>query len=101
QPEATGAFVVGSAAETGLLYVDPLRLAVGYRTAEALPVALRIYDVRGARVRTLLDENMGPGTHRAVWDGRSEEGALSPAGVYLFRLSVGEQVHTGKLVRMP
>ena len=50
-------------------------------------VSLRIYDVRGRHVRTLLDERRGSGTHLAVWDGRNNEGELTPAGVYSYLLT--------------
>jgi hypothetical protein len=50
-------------------------------------VSLRIYDVRGRHVRTLIDERRGSGIHLAVWDGRNNEGELAPAGVYGYLLT--------------
>jgi hypothetical protein len=49
---------------------------------------LRLYDVRGRLVATLVDGVAGEGTgpRRSGWDGRDTRGADSPAGVYFARL---------------
>ena len=55
-----------------------------------LPAAGRarlvLYDVRGRRVRTLVDGARAAGEHVARWDGRDESGAPAAAGVYFLRL---------------
>lgn len=48
------------------------------------PVSLKIFDLRGREVRTVVDGPMTAGTHQAVLDGRS----LLP-GRYLLRMQVG------------
>jgi hypothetical protein len=65
----------------------------------AVPVTLRIYDVAGERVATLVDRALPPGPYEAVWNGRANGGAPLPSGVYFARLSVGkDEVFTRKLV---
>jgi hypothetical protein len=54
-------------------------------------VTLQVYDLNGRLVRTLKDEYMNTGLHRAVFDGRG-----LPNGVYLYRLSNGSQLLSGK-----
>ncbi len=54
-------------------------------------VTLQVYDLNGRLVRTLKDEYMNTGLHRAVFDGRG-----LPNGVYLYRLSAGSQLLSGK-----
>ena len=49
-------------------------------------VSLRVYDLQGRLVRTLLHEEMSGGRHRAEWDGRDERGEPAASGVYLVRL---------------
>ncbi len=47
---------------------------------------LSVYDLRGARVSTLVDADL-PGGHRSVdWDGRDGRGLAVPSGVYVVRL---------------
>jgi hypothetical protein len=52
---------------------------------------LRLYDVRGRLVRTLVAGETGPqgGSRRAAWDGRDEQGRIAPAGVF-FAVLAGE-----------
>ncbi|MBK7771731.1 MAG: hypothetical protein IPI48_14750 [bacterium] len=49
-------------------------------------VELKVFDARGALVRTLLDGAAVAGEQRVVWDGRDNSGRQSAAGVYLYRL---------------
>ena len=50
---------------------------------------LWIYSVDGRLVRRLVDDNLNPGIHHAVWDGLSEAGKPVAPGMYLARLDVG------------
>lgn len=62
-------------------------------------VTLRIHDVTGALVRTLLDGERGPGRVEEDWDGRDAAGRALPAGVYFCRLLTTSTSLSGKLVR--
>ncbi len=70
-----------------------LSYAVPYRGK----VSLDIFDALGRNVRTLVDGRSEPGRFSAVWDGRSQSGALVPGGVYLYRYALENQRMTGKL----
>ncbi len=59
---------------------------IGFSMVEAGPVRLRVFDLSGRLVRSLLDQRLGPGEHRVAWDGRGEDGSLLPSGMYLQRL---------------
>ena len=50
-------------------------------------VSLKVYDVTGRAVRTLVDQDAAPGSFVARWDGRGDDGARAGAGVYFVRLS--------------
>jgi hypothetical protein len=65
---------------------------------EKKPATLTIYDLRGRRVRTLLDSELAPGTHKISWDGRDERGHSIASGVYFFTLSTGDQSLTRKMI---
>lgn len=60
---------------------------IGYELTQATHIKLRIVDVRGRVVRTLIDGWRPTGTHRAFWDGRDEDGRTAASGRYL---AVGE-----------
>ncbi len=80
-------------------YPNPLRLesagasaALRYQLpAEnlAAKVSLKIYDILGREVLTLVDAAYRPGTFTARWDGRDRQGAAVMSGVYFLQLTAG------------
>ena len=68
----------------------------------ALPVAgaveLAIYNVRGQRVRTLVQGVQAAGRSQIVWDGRNDTGAALASGVYLSRLASTQGVRVRRLL---
>lgn len=52
-------------------------------------VTLRLFDVSGRAVRTLVDQRLGAGTHEIEWDGRNGEGHEVGAGNYFYRIKAG------------
>jgi len=81
--------------------VGPNPFGRSTRLSYAIPyrgkVSLDIFDALGRNVRTLVDGRSEPGRFSAVWDGRSQSGALVPGGVYLYRYALENQRMTGKL----
>lgn len=61
---------------------------------------LKIYNILGQQVRTLVDEDKSPGIYKVVWDGRDGSGDRVSSGVYLYRLTMGEYSETKKMVLM-
>jgi flagellar hook assembly protein FlgD len=59
---------------------------------------MRVYDVRGALVRGLVDENRGSGLHSATWDGRDNRGRRAASGVYYVRFQAGGKAWQQKVV---
>ena len=55
-------------------------------------VSLRVYDLAGRLVRTLVDEVRSAGPHTASWDGRSDAGRSAASGTYVYRLDAGSSV---------
>ena len=51
-------------------------------------VSLKVYDVSGKPVRTLVDGTLGAGRHSALWNGEDEIGRPVASGVYVTRLEV-------------
>ncbi|NUO81362.1 T9SS type A sorting domain-containing protein [candidate division KSB1 bacterium] len=53
-------------------------------------VTLRIYDMMGRVVRTLVDDQMqSAGRYKVQWDGRNQHGTRVASGVYLYALEFG------------
>lgn len=63
-------------------------------------VYLRVYDVSGKVVKTLLHETMPAGKHTTVWNGEDESGKTVVSGVYVCRLDAPDKTAMCKIVLM-
>ena len=61
------------------------------------PVTLKVFDVRGALVRTLVAETLEAGHHVRVWQGRDDRDQQVPSGVYFYRLEADGKVLTNRM----
>lgn len=93
-----------SVAATGLRFASPnpssRSSAIHFTLAQDSPVELDVYDMRGARVASLVRGVQRAGAHDVTWDGRDGTGHRCAAGVYLVRMRAGSYSGTLKLVRM-
>ena len=55
---------------------------------------LEVFDLTGAKVKTLVDGTLEAGRHSFVWNGYDDQGNVLASGVYFYKLSVteGQQV---------
>ena len=73
------------------------RTTISYTIASEGRVRLRVYDARGALVRTLVDTNQPGGLHSVSWDGSDAGGSTAPSGIYFVRLDSNGQIETRKI----
>lgn len=59
---------------------------IQYALPAAATVSLRIYNLLGQEVATLVDESQSAGYHTAIWNGRNQYGAQVATGVYFYRI---------------
>ena len=71
---------------------------ITYSLPEASHVRLSVYNIRGQRVTTLVDEHLAAGNHSTVWDGRDERMSIVAGGVYLLRLQAGDRTEVRKVL---
>jgi hypothetical protein len=61
-------------------------------------VSLRIYDVTGRHVRTLSERRLSPGEYTEIWNGVDEQGDPVASGIYFYRLRIGKETITRRMV---
>ncbi len=74
------------------------RVTLKFEVAAGASAQLDIFDLRGRLVAPLGARYRGPGPHRVTWDGRDVRGRELPSGVYLARMTTGEESAAVKVV---
>ena len=74
---------------------------IRFQLPEAGHVMVKIFDVLGSEVRTLVNEKRAAGYHLVRWDGKDEAGNFVASGVYLYQFRAGSfsQVRKMSLLR--
>ena len=72
--------------------------SISYTIPERNIVSLNIYDVNGAFVQNLVNENLEPGFHSVSWDGTNANGSKVSAGMYFYIIKSGNLVSTQKMI---
>ena len=80
-------------------YPNPFRHRTTFRfsIAENERVRLKIYDILGREVMTLVDGHHEPGNITLHWTATDKIGRPLPSGVYFYQLQVGDHVETGQM----
>jgi hypothetical protein len=62
---------------------------ISYEVAKHTQVVLRIINLRGQQVRTLVNEEKSAGFYEVKWDGKNDHDQRIASGVYLQRIASG------------
>jgi|GEM_PF-1456974 len=81
-------------------YPNPLNpeTQISYTLPERCQVKLIIYNVRGQRVRVLVDESQAAGHNTVLRDGKNQDGQEVASGIYFYRLEAGVFNQTRSMV---
>ena len=85
--------------ELGQNYPNPFNptTTIQYALPEPVKVTLRVYNILGQVVRTLVDEHKEAGYYQADWDGKDQVGRSLSSGVYIYKIQAGDFVETKKM----
>jgi hypothetical protein len=71
---------------------------VNYQLATSQKVSLKVYDIAGQLVRTLVSGHEQAGSHEVIWDSRDTRGSQVASGVYFVKLEAGDNTVTKKIL---
>jgi len=71
---------------------------VSFEISKRGHVEIRIYDIAGRLVRTLLNEEKEPGRYEVIWDGKNQRSRPVPSGIYFCQLIAPDHVASTKMV---
>ena len=71
---------------------------IPYQLAASSEVRLEVFNLLGQRITTLVDGERAAGFHTATWHATDGAGRAVGAGVYIYRMTVGVESQTGRMV---
>jgi N-acetylmuramoyl-L-alanine amidase len=71
---------------------------ISFTLAQPSNTRLEIFNIRGEKVRTLVNNYCSAGYRSAVWDGADDAGILVPSGVYMYRLITSSGVRVRNML---
>lgn len=83
-------------------YPNPFnpQTTISYSVKENIPVTIEIYNVKGQKVKTLVQESKAAGDYSVVWNGVDENNRAMASGVYYFKMIAGKYSSTKKMMLM-
>ncbi len=83
-------------------YPNPFNptMTVEYELPGARHVTVRIFNLTGQEIRTLVDEMKPPGIHKIEWDGLDHRAQEVSTGLYVVRMIAGDFVDSKKIMHL-
>ncbi len=81
-------------------YPNPFNAStlIRYTLQEPGRVTIKIYNIVGTEIKTLVDSNLTRGNYSVLWDGRSDTGETMSSGLYLYQIQSDSQILSRKLL---
>lgn len=91
---------IPDAYDLGQNYPNPFNptTQIRYALPEQSDVSIKIYDISGRLVKTLVNTNQAAGNYTRVWNGRNENGLKVSSGIYIYHMVAGSFVQTKRMV---
>ncbi len=71
---------------------------IDFSLREEAKVTIEIFDIKGRKVKTLLDETRKAGNSQVAWNGKDEFGKKAGAGIYFYKMSTHDYAKTRKMI---
>ena len=83
-------------------YPNPFNpeLTIAFNLEETQEVKLNVFNIRGQKVKSLVNEIFRPNSYNIIWNGENSSGSKVSSGVYYIRLQVGVEIVNRKVILM-
>ncbi|MCF7858584.1 MAG: carboxypeptidase regulatory-like domain-containing protein [Candidatus Cloacimonetes bacterium] len=110
ESELTDDFVVEVVAADGAINVDANQLignipnpfnpstAISFSLENPGHVSIEIYNVKGKKIRTLINQHLEATTHSVVWNGKDDQAQDAASGVYFYKMKSGNYTASKKMI---
>ncbi|MCA9732275.1 MAG: lamin tail domain-containing protein [Deferribacteres bacterium] len=69
-----------------------------YQLPKNAHVFIKVYNIVGREITTLVNSDLQAGTHKVQWNGHMQNGQLAASGVYFYRIQAGEFTQVKKMM---
>lgn len=73
---------------------------IGFTLSSEGFVILEVFNIKGQKIVTLVNDFLSAGHHRVVWNGRDESNRNVASGIYFYRIKKGTYTSTRKMILM-
>jgi len=73
---------------------------IAFSVAEPNNVSIDIYNLKGQKVRSLVNDRFDTGHHSIVWNGADDNGRKVSSGIYFYRMKSGTYTSSKKMILM-
>lgn len=75
-----------------------VKTGINYALPHKTEISIRVYDVTGRKVKTIVSGKLDPGFYDAAWDGKDDIGRRTAAGVYFIKMDTDVFTSQQKIV---
>jgi hypothetical protein len=73
---------------------------IAYNMVEEGNVSIEVFNIKGQKVKTLLNEHMTVGDYTLVWEGTNDNNQKVSSGIYFYKMKSGNYSSTKKMILM-
>ena len=78
--------------------VNSSRTAIEFSLKQQGSTEVSIYNIKGQKVKTMLDDNLNSGSHKLIWDGNNSTGKKVSSGIYFYQVEQEGKTQTKKMI---
>jgi len=71
---------------------------ISFNLATDADVTVEVFNVKGQKVKTLVNQKMTQGQHEVIWNGLNEDNKPVSSGVYLYRVKADNQESVKRMI---
>ena len=71
---------------------------ISFSIQSDINVELSIFNIKGQKIKTLINEQMQKGKHNAIWSGVDENNKPVSSGIYLYKIKAGKQESVNRML---
>lgn len=71
---------------------------IAFELPKAEKIEMAVFNLKGQKVRELINEHKSAGKHQIKWDGKDDSSRPLSSGIYFLKLNAGQEINTQKLI---